>query len=101
MGLAAGGSGSARVALGTVFGGAIFLVCVALGLGVLLFPLEVQLPRGFLHVFAASPLLAGLALLGPGTPLWAGVPLLAAIVTAIVHLVRASHGQQDACARIE
>ncbi len=31
VGLAAGARGTAPVALGTVFGGAIFLVCVALG----------------------------------------------------------------------
>src|SRR5438105_12265483 len=53
VGLAAGGSGAAPLALGTVFGGAIFLICVALGLGVLLFPLDVRLPRPFLLVFAA------------------------------------------------
>ena len=34
--------------MGTVFGGAIFLVCVALGLGAVLYPLRVRLPRGFL-----------------------------------------------------
>jgi cation:H+ antiporter len=94
VGLAAGGSGTAPVALGTVFGGAIFLVCVALGLGALLFPLEVQLPRGFLLVFAVSPLVAGLALLGSSTPRWAGIPLLAAFIAAIIYLVRASRGQQ-------
>src|SRR5436853_1194233 len=44
VGLAAGGRGAAPVALGTVFGGAIFLICVALGLAALLFPLEVRLP---------------------------------------------------------
>src|SRR6266487_914312 len=54
VGLAAGSRWTAPVALGTVFGGAIFLVCVALGLGALLFPLEVRLPRGVLVVFAAS-----------------------------------------------
>jgi cation:H+ antiporter len=94
VGLAAGGNGAASVALGTVFGGAIFLVCVALGLGALLFPLEVRLPRGFLVVFAASPILAGLAVLGPVTPRWAGALLLVAFVAAIVYLVRASRGRQ-------
>src|SRR5256885_15827975 len=51
VGLAAGRNGVASVALGTVFGGAIFLVCVALGLGALLFPLDVRLPRGVFLVF--------------------------------------------------
>src|SRR5436190_18315880 len=45
VGLAAGAGGTAPLALGTVFGGATFLVCVALGLGALLFPLDVRLPR--------------------------------------------------------
>ncbi len=94
VGLAAGGTGAAPVALGTVFGGAIFLVCVALGLAALLFPLEVHLPRGFLVLFAASPILSGLTLLGPVTPRWAGVILLLAFVGAMVYLVRASRHQQ-------
>jgi cation:H+ antiporter len=94
VGLAAGGNGTPTVALGTVFGGAIFLVCVALGLSAVLFPLEVQLPRGFLLVFAASPLPAGLALLHPVTPRWSGVLLLVLFVLALVYLVRASHGRE-------
>ncbi len=94
VGLVAGGRGVAPVALGTVFGGAIFLVCVALGLAALLFPLEVQLPRGVLALFAASPLLAGLTLLGPVTPRWAGVILLLAFVGAMVYLVQVSRHRQ-------
>jgi cation:H+ antiporter len=94
VGLAAGGRGVAEVSLGTVFGGAIFLVCVALGLAALLFPLEVQLPRGVLALFAASPLLAGLTLLDPVTPRWAGVILLLAFVGAMVYLVRVSRHHQ-------
>ncbi len=66
VGLAAGNRESAAVALGTVFGGAIFLVCVALGVGGLLFPLEVKLPRGVIALFAASPVLAGLGVLPGG-----------------------------------
>jgi len=94
VGLAAGGGGVASVALGSVFGGAIFLVCVALGLSALLFPLEVRLPRPFLLVFAGSPVLAGLGLLGPTTPRWAGVVLIAAFGGSLVYLVHASRGQQ-------
>src|SRR5690348_3248418 len=48
VGLAAGSRGAADVALGTVFGGGIFLVCVALGLGAMIVPLRVRLPRGVL-----------------------------------------------------
>lgn len=94
VGLAAGGNKAAALALGTVFGGAIFLVCVALGLGALLFPLDVQLPRSFLLVFAASPVVAGLALLGPVTPRWSGAILLMAFGCAIVYLIRASRDRQ-------
>jgi len=94
VGLAAGVREAAPVALGTVFGGAIFLVCVALGLAALLFPLEVHLPRGFLALFAGSPLLAGLTLLAPVTPRWAGVILLLAFVGAMVYLVQMSRHRQ-------
>lgn len=93
VGLAAGNRGAAPIALGTVFGGAIFLVCVALGIGALLFPLTVKLPRGFLLVFAASPILAGISLLAPITPRWTGLVLLLAFVAAIIYLVRASRHQ--------
>ena len=44
VGLAAGHAGLVEVALGTVDGGAIFMLTVALGLGVLVAPLKVQLP---------------------------------------------------------
>ncbi len=94
VGLVAGGRGAAEVSLGTVFGGAIFLVCMALGLAALLFPLQVRLPRGVLALFALSPLLAGLALLGPVTPRWTGVILLLAFAGAMIYLVRASRHQQ-------
>lgn len=93
VGLAAGHEQAASIALGTVFGGATFLICVALGLGALLFPLTVPLPRGFLLVFAASPLLAGVSLLAPVTPRWSGAILLVAFALALVYLVRASRGQ--------
>src|SRR5437660_1112954 len=52
VGLAAATGATSAVALGTVFGGATFLVCVALGLGALLYPLRVNLPRGVLVTFA-------------------------------------------------
>jgi cation:H+ antiporter len=93
VGLAASARGVAPIALGTVFGGAIFLVCVALGVGALLFPLEAQLPRGVIIVFAASPVLVGLGLIAPRTPRWAGLVLLLAFVAALVYVVQASRGQ--------
>jgi cation:H+ antiporter len=94
VGLAAGGRGAAEVSLGTVFGGAIFLVCVALGLAALLFPLKVRLPLGVLALFAVSPLLAGLTLLAPVTPRWTGVILLLAFVGAMVYLIQISRHRQ-------
>jgi cation:H+ antiporter len=94
VGLAAGSKGADAVSLGTVFGGAIFLVSVALGLAALLFPLEARLPRGFLVLFAVSPLLAGLTLLDPVMPRWSGLILLLAFVGAMVYLVRASRHRQ-------
>lgn len=94
VGLAAGARGSGAVALGTVFGGAIFLVCVALGVGALLFPLEVRLPRGVIAVFAASPVLAGVGVLFPVTPRWVGAVLLAAFAASVAYLVVASRTHQ-------
>lgn len=93
VGLAAGVRGTASVALGTVFGGAIFLICVALGVAALLFPLEIRLPRGVLVVFAASPPLVGLALIAPVTPRWTGLVLLIAFVAALIYLVWVSRHQ--------
>ena len=90
VGLAAGSRGAAEVALGTVFGGAIFLVCVALGLGAMIVPLRVRLPRGVLVVFALTPVLAGLPLLGDTTPRWTGAVLLLAFAAVLVYVVRVS-----------
>lgn len=92
VGLAAARNGASEVALGTVFGGATFLVCVALGLGAVLYPLRVNLPRGFLVLMAACPVVVGVGLLGGRTSPLAGAFLLAAFVAALVYLVRASRG---------
>lgn len=90
VGLAAGSQRVAAIALGTVFGGASFLLCVALGLGALLFPLRIQLPRSVLILFAASPLAAGIALFNPVTPRWTGAVLLIAFVAIMFYIVRIS-----------
>jgi len=87
VGLVAAHGGVPEVALGTVFGGAVFMVCVALGLGALLFPLHVELPTGVLAIFAVTPVLAGLALIGDRTPRVAGLALLAAFGLALGHVV--------------
>jgi len=92
VGLAAGSRGAAEVALGTVFGGSIFLVCVALGLGAMIVPLRVRLPRPVLAVFAITPVFAGLPLaFGTGaTPRWTGAVLLLAFAAAMFYVVGGS-----------
>jgi cation:H+ antiporter len=90
VGLVAAHGGVPDLALGTVFGGAAFIVCVALGLGAVLFPLRVQLPRGVLVTFAVTPVLAGLALIGDTTPRAAGGALLVAFALALGYVVIAS-----------
>lgn len=93
VGLGAGGNNAAPVALGSVFGGAIFLVCVALGLGAVLFPLEVKLPKPILIIFALAPVVAGLGLIAPITPRWAGLVLLVVFGGAMGYMVIASRHQ--------
>ena len=90
VGLAAARREASEVALGTVFGGAIFLVCIALGLGSMLYPLRVRLPLGFLLLMAACPVLVGIGLLGNETSRLAGAGLLVVFAAAIFYLVRAS-----------
>jgi len=90
VGLAAARREAAELALGTVFGGAIFLVCVALGLGALFYPLRVMLPRGFLVLMAVCPVLVGAGLIGGRTSRPSGVVLLVAFAAAIFYLLRAS-----------
>jgi cation:H+ antiporter len=90
VGLAAGAAGQSAVALGVVFGGATFLLCVALGLGAILYPLQVHLSRGVLATMACAPVIAGCALLGDTTPRLAGAVLLIAFVAAMVYIVRTS-----------
>jgi cation:H+ antiporter len=86
VGLAAGHAGLAEVALGTAYGGAIFMLTVALGAGVLVAPLKVQLPAPLPWLVPAAAVLAGLPLAGATTPRWAGVLLLAAFAVAAAYL---------------
>jgi cation:H+ antiporter len=90
VGLAAGSRGAADVALGTVFGGSIFVVCAALGLGAMIVPLRVRLPRGVLLIFAATPVFAGLPLIGATTPRWTGAVLLLLFLGAMAWALRIS-----------
>jgi cation:H+ antiporter len=90
VGLAAGARGAADVALGTAFGGAIFLLCAALGLGAVIAPLRVRLPRSVVLLVPAAALAAGLPVVFGVTPRWTGAILLAAFGLAIAYLVAAS-----------
>jgi cation:H+ antiporter len=92
VGIAGSRNGAPAIALGSVFGGATFLVCVALGLGAIIAPLHVRLPRTFLLLAGLAPVLAGLALIGPVTSRAAGVVLLIAFGLMMAYLVRASRG---------
>jgi cation:H+ antiporter len=87
VGLAASHAKEPALALGSVFGGATFLVCVALGLGGIIAPLQVKLPRGFLLLGAAAPVLVGLALVGQTTSRLSGGLLLLCFVGAMAYLV--------------
>lgn len=93
VGLSASVNGLASLALGTIFGGATFLICIALGLGSVIYPLEVKLPNGFLILFAATPVVAGLGLIAPTTPRWVGIVLLLAFFGGVAYLVLASRKQ--------
>ncbi len=92
VGLAAGQRGASDIALGTAIGGATFLLCMALGLGALIAPLRVRLPRGIVALLPIAAVLAGLPLLSGSTPRWTGLVLLLAFGLAIGYLVRAAHG---------
>src|SRR6266700_7359460 len=90
VGLVAAHGGVPDLALGTVFGGGAFIVCAALGLGAVLFPLRVRLPRGVLLSFAATPVLAGVALIGDTTSRVAGMALMVAFALGLGYVVVAS-----------
>lgn len=93
VGVAAGSHGSGEIALGTVFGGATFLVTVALGLGAVIAPLELRLPRSFLVLLAAAPVVAGAAVIGDRTSSVAGVGLLMAFGAAMAFIIWRSRRQ--------
>jgi cation:H+ antiporter len=88
--LAASHGNQPALALGSVFGGATFLVCVALGLGGIIAPLRVRLPRPFLLLGALAPVLVGLALIGGSTARLSGAALLLCFAAAMAYLVLAS-----------
>jgi cation:H+ antiporter len=94
VGLAAGSRGAADVALGTAFGGAIFLLCAALGLGAVIAPLRVRLPRGVVLLLPAAAVAAGLPIVFGHTPRWAGAVLLLAFAAAMASLIAASRNHE-------
>ena len=101
VGLAAGHAGLAEVALGTAYGGAIFMLTVALGLGVLVAPLEIKLPAPMPWLLPGAAVLAGLPLARTTTPRWVGVLLLAAFALAGVYLVSAAKDRELMAVRKE
>ena len=94
VGLAAGQRGVSEVALGTAFGGAIFLLCIALGVGALIAPLRVSLPRGAVAMVPAAAVLAGLPIAFSPTPRWSGLVLLVAFAVAMAILISMSRGHR-------
>jgi cation:H+ antiporter len=94
VGLAAGRTGLAEVALGSAYGGAIFMLTVALGLGVLVAPLKVQLPAPLPWLMPVAAVLAGLPLAGTTTPRWAGVLMLAAFAIAAIYLATVARDRE-------
>jgi cation:H+ antiporter len=93
VGVAASRDGAAEIAFGSVFGGATFLVCVALGLGAIIAPLEVRLPHTFLFLAFAATALTGIALIGESTSKVAAVVLLMAFALIMAYIVRESRRQ--------
>jgi cation:H+ antiporter len=87
VGVASGAEGVDSLALGTVFGGAVFLVCVALGLAAVVFPLRVDLPRPVLLVFLGAPIVAGIGVASPMLQRPIGLVLLAAFVLGMAGLL--------------
>ncbi|MHB8508445.1 MAG: sodium:calcium antiporter [Candidatus Dormibacteria bacterium] len=94
VGLAAGQRGVSEVALGTAFGGAIFLLCIAVGVGALIAPLRVSLPRGAVLMVPAAAVLAGIPIAFSPTPRWTGLLLLVAFAVAMAFLISMSRGHR-------
>lgn len=90
VGLAAGQRSDADIALGTALGGATFLLCIALGVGALIAPLDTRLPRGVVVLLPVAALLAGLPIVFGTTPRWTGLVLLLGFGLAVGYLVRVS-----------
>jgi cation:H+ antiporter len=101
VGLAAGARSDADVALGTAYGGAVFALSFALGLGAIIAPLRVTVPKRILILLPASAVVAGLPILFPATPRWTGLVLLAAFGLALVYLVRGARGRTFVAGREE
>src|SRR5438552_678518 len=77
------------------------MLTVALGVGVLVAPLEIKLPAPMPWLLPGAAVLAGLPLAGAATPRWAGVLLLAAFALAAVYLVSAAKDRELMAVREE
>lgn len=90
VGIIAGHNGESAIALGTAYGGATFMVCIALGLGAIIAPLRVHLPKDVIALLVIAALMAGLPLAASATPRWAGAVLLIAFAIAVTRIIRRS-----------
>ncbi len=94
VGLAAGHDHVAEIALGTVYGGVIFILTTAVGLGALIAPLHVRIPRSLPLLMVGAVALSGLPLVASPTPRFTGVVLLLGFFGAIAWLVSASRSRE-------
>ena len=109
VGLAAANALAAPIALGAIIGGAIFLMCVPLGLRALRAPpgASVRVPGAYAALFAVAPLLAGLPLLAPTLSRLGGVALLCLYVVAVTYVTTSpgaralSHGKDTGFTRYQ
>jgi cation:H+ antiporter len=92
VGLAAANALAAPIALGVIIGGAIFLLCVPLGMWALRASprASVRVPGGYAALLATAPLAAGLPLLAPTFARFGGLALLCLYVVAVVYVTTSS-----------
>lgn len=94
VGLAAGHQHVTEIALGTVYGGVIFLLTIAVGVGALIAPLHVRIPPSLPLLMVGAVILSGLPLIASPTPRFTGIVLLLGFVGAIAWLVSASRSRE-------
>lgn len=88
FGIAAAVAGLPGIAIGSAIGSALFLTGIAVPAGGLLVPFEVRLPRDYVLLTAAAPLLLFPFLLGGAVTRGEGLVLLLLLAAALLHLYR-------------